>query len=208
MDENRKSLGIIFTGPITVNGTMIDIHDNQNVYITQPSHADDTQGNAQSVPQKDPSKRGRPKHTGTKINKSFIYDAGDETNNRLQYLYQGLMALGWIKFDTDLRSFLSLFSGKETTCRVVWTGETNTLAELFKELVTRKQLVQLPKGESLWVMVNARFWEKEGNKEFGNERLRGTRAPIDTMDEIETLVKVMNPAIPIAQLKKMIQSQR
>jgi len=74
--------------------------------------------------------------------------------------------------------------------------------------VTRKHLVQLPKGESLWVMVNARFWEKEGNKEFGNERLRGTRAPIDTMDEIETLVKVMNPAIPIAQLKKIIQSQR
>lgn len=208
MDNNHeKQFGITFTGPITVNGPMIDIHDNQNVYITPPSPSGDTQDLDQDAPKKSESKRGRPKHSGKKIAQSFLYEAGSETNTRLQYLYNGLKALGWIKPDTDLRTFLGLFSGKETKSRVVWTGETNTLAELFRELVIRKQLVQLPKGESLWVMVNARFWNKEGNLEFGNERLCDTRTPIEMKDKIALLVNIMNPDYPVEEVKKALQSQ-
>lgn len=153
-------------------------------------------------------KGGRPKRTGKAINKSFIYDVGDETNVRLQFLYNGLIALQWIKADTQLKSFLSLFSGNETTSRVVWTGEINALSELFRELVMRKRIVQLPQSESLWVMVNARFWDKEGNHEFGNKRLGSARASLENKDSIELLVSAMNPQVPIEELRKASQSRK
>lgn len=152
-------------------------------------------------------KGGRPKRTSKSLMKSFVYDAGSETNTRLQYLYNGLMALGWIRDDTELRNFLSVFSGKETTCRIVWMAGVSTLAELFRELVNRKGYVKLPQGESLWVMVNARFWEKEGNREFGNDRLCDTRPPRDTKDTMDVLVHIMDPDYPVEKVKKMMLSQ-
>ena len=154
-------------------------------------------------------KAGRPKGSGAdkKTSKAFAYNAGEETNVRLQLLYQGLLSLKWIREDTDMRSFLNMFSGGETTCRVIWTGDINALAELFKELVTRKQLVQLPKGISLWVTVNARFWNKEGNKEFGNDKLRATRKPVENIDPIATLVSLMDPNTPIEGLKRTLRNR-
>ncbi len=156
------------------------------------------------------SKAGRPRKAGKKIMKSFIYQAWteEETNMRLQSLFFGLLQLKWIAEDTKQKSFLSIFSGEETTCRVVWTGEINTLAELFKELVSRKQYVKLPEGESIWVMVNARFWDKEGNHEFGNDRLRSTSTPTGSKETIDLLVKIMNPDLPLESLREMMQSQR
>lgn len=153
------------------------------------------------------NKGGRPSKSGQNIDKAFSYDAGTETNIRLQYLYNGLKALKWIKEDTILKDFLSVFNGRETSVRVVWTGDINTLAELFRELVTRKAIVTLPQGESVWVMVNARFRNKEADVEFGNRKLGSTRPPTDTKDAIALLVKVMNPKIPIEDIKKMMQSR-
>jgi hypothetical protein len=153
---------------------------------------------------------GRPKKAGKKNLKSFIYQAytDEETNMRLRGLYLGLLQLKWIADDTKQKTFLSIFSGDETTCRVVWTGEVNTLAELFRELVSRKQYVKLPEGESIWVMVNARFWEKEGNREFGNDRLRSTSTPTGSKETIDWLVKLMNPDMPLETLKEMMHTQR
>lgn len=156
------------------------------------------------------SKAGRPRKAGKKIMKSFIYRAWteEETNMRLQSLYFALLQLKWIAEDTKQKSFLSIFSGEETTCRVVWTGEINTLAEMFKELVSRKQYVKLPEGESIWVMVNARFWDKEGNREFGNDRLRSTSTPTGSKETIDLLMKIMNPDLPLESLREMMQGQR
>lgn len=152
-------------------------------------------------------KGGRPKRTGKTIKKSFIYNVGTDSNIRLQCFYKGLIALGWIRNDTDQRNFLSLFSGKETACRVVWTGDINALVALFKELVTNKGYIKLPDKETVWVMVNARFWDHEGNKEFGNERLGSTHPPIEMKDSIDLLVKIMTPDFPIDKARKMMQSQ-
>ena len=159
---------------------------------------------------KESSKRGRPKKAGKKILKSFIYQANDdeETNLRLQSLYHGLLQLQWIAADTKQKNFMSIFSGEDTTCRVTWIGDINTLAELFKELVTRKGYVRLPEGESIWVMVNARFWEKEGNQEFGNDRLRSTSTPTGSKETIDWLVKLMDPDMPLESLKEAMQTQR
>ena len=159
---------------------------------------------------KESSKRGRPKKAGKKILKSFIYRAFDDedTNLRLQSLYHGLLQLQWIAADTKQKSFMSIFSGEDTTCRVTWTGDINTLAELFKELVTRKGYVKLPEGESVWVMVNARCWEKEGNQEFGNDRLRSTSTPTSSKETIDWLVKLMDPDLPLESLREAMQTQR
>jgi len=159
---------------------------------------------------KNGGKRGRPKKAGKSIQKSFIYRAYDdeETNLRLQSLYHGLLQLQWIAADTKQKNFMSIFSGEDTTCRVTWTGDINTLAELFKELVTRKGFVKLPEGESIWVMVNARFWEKEGNQEFGNDRLRSTSTPTASKETIGWLVKLMDPDMPLESLREAMQTQR
>lgn len=159
---------------------------------------------------KSSSKRGRPRKTGKAIQKSFVYRAltDADTNQRLQFLYNGLKQLQWIAANTLQKNFLKIFSGEDTSCRVVWTGDINTLAELFRELVQRKKYVRLPEGESIWVMVNARFWEKEGNKEFGNERLAATRSPLENKNNIDLLVRFMNPRLVVDDvIRQMNQSQ-
>lgn len=165
-------------------------------------------GKAEDKSEAAKNKGGRPKRAGKPINKAFVYDAGNETNIRLQLFFNGLKALRWIREDTDMRSLHSIFSGGETTTRIVWTGDINALAFLFKELVNVKKLVQLPEGESIWVMVNARFWEGEGNREFGNERLGSTRTPIEQKDNINLLIDIMTPSIPIEEIKERMQSQQ
>ena len=158
---------------------------------------------------KDASKRGRPRKTGRAVKKSFVYRAltDEDTNQRLQFFYKGLKQLQWIAADTQQKNFLKIFSGEDTSSRVVWTGDINTLAELFRELVQRKKYVQLPEGESIWVMVNARFWEKEGNHEFGNERLAATRAPLNK-ENIDLLVRFMNPQLVVDDvIRQMNQRQ-
>lgn len=181
----------------------------QTVVQAQPSPAGSTE-QTETEEVKPKSNAGRPKKAGKKILKSFIYHAHteEETNLRLQSFYYGLMQLKWIADDTKQKNFLSIFSGEDTTCRVTWTGSVNTLAELFRELVSRKQFVKLPVGESIWVMVNARFWEKEGNREFGNDRLRSTSVPTGNKDAIDLMVKVLNPDLPLESLREMMQGQR
>lgn len=189
---------------INVHGNYIDIHDNNevNVNIDRATVCVDKGATLHSS-----CNAGRPKRAGKPINKAFSYDAGDETNVRLQLFYNGLLALEWIRADTDLRDFLSLFSGEETTRRIVWTGDINSLTQLFKELVTRKHFVKLPEGETIWLMVNARFWEGEGNREFGNERLGSTHPPIDIKDDLDLLVDILNPNTSLKAIRERLQNQ-
>ena len=156
------------------------------------------------------TKRGRPKRSSETIVKTFIYKANNqkETNQRLQMLYGALVQIGWISQDTEQRDFIDIFSGKETSVRVKWMDDVNSLSELFRQLVVRKKYVHLPTGVSIWVMVNAHFWDNQGNKEFGNERLRMTHTPKDKMDYIEWLVRVMDPYQDLDELRAEMMGQR
>lgn len=205
-EDEKKTIEQLFEAMERSGGRFVvgQVVGSQTIHInTGEEKKEDEVPNPPSCVQKD--KGGRPKRAGQSINKAFIYDAGSQTNVRLQLFHKGLVAMGWIDAATDFRDFWSLFAAKETNCRVMWKGGVSTLAELFRELVTRKKLVQLPKGETLWVMVNARFWDNKGNVEFGNNRLRGTRAPIEAKDTIDMLIRVMNPEVPIELLKKTAQ---
>ncbi len=216
-EETQKMLETISKSGINVKGDLVlEKHVEHEVNNVEPggigiqiNNGEVRDGNAPKNKDDDSKKGtgGRPKRIGKKIYKSFIYKVGDKTNERLQLFFHGLKALGWIKAETDMKIFLSLFSGEETNNRVVWTGDINVLTELFKELITRKQYVKLPEGESIWVMVNARFWDNKGNNEFGNERLGSTRQPIKSMDNINTLVEILDPKSDIDELREKMQGQ-
>lgn len=184
----------------------IDIHDNEvvNLSVDKGTVSVDKGEMAEG---KSKNKGGRPKRAGKTINKAFLYEGGEETQARLQLFCNQLKKLNWIRKDTDLRDFLRIFFGVETTCKIVWTGDINVLSELFKELVTNKGFVKLPEKESIWVMVNARFWDHEGNKEFGNERLGSTRTPKEAKDDIDLLVEILNLDNPIWEVRERLQSQ-
>lgn len=191
---------------------IVNVFGNINVDRSQENTVVDVEAEEAEIVEevKVSGKRGRPKKTGKLVQKSFIYRAltDEDTNQRLQFLYNGLKQLQWIAANTQQKNFLKIFSGEDTSCRVVWAGDINTLAELFRELVQRKKYVQLPSGESIWVMVNARFWEKEGNHEFGNERLAATRPPLDNKENIDLLVRFMNPHLVVDDvIRQMNQSQ-
>lgn len=149
---------------------------------------------------------GRPKRAGTPISKAFRYD-GEAV--RLSLLCQALKALGWIAQETDTQLFVDLFSGGEAVRqRVIWTGGVNTLAELFRRLVNERRLVTLPTGLSLWVMVNARFWEKERRQEFGTDRLRNTHAPKGGEMTIAYLVNILDVQFTMDEVRQMLENQR
>ena len=123
-------------------------------------------------------------------------------------LCKALKALGWIDRETDCQAFIDLFSGGEFRRHIVWTGQANVLAELFRRLVKERSLVALPEKHSLWVTVNGHFWDKQNNQEFGTERLRNTHIPYNQGQTIAYLVDMLDQKYTLDDLRMMIESQR
>ena len=151
---------------------------------------------------------GRPKKSGTRISKAFIYNNKADGSVRLRMLCQGLLALGWLAAETDVQVFVDLFSGGETRQRLIWKGDANTLAELFKRLVNERGLVTLPDKHSLWVMVSGHFWDKKRGLEFESDKLRNTHAPKENDQTIAYLVSILDPEVSMDEVREMIQNQR
>lgn len=151
---------------------------------------------------------GRPKKSGTKISKAFIYNNNVDGSVRLRMFCLGLMALGWLAAETDVQVFVDLFSGGETRQRLIWTGDANTLAALFKRLVNERGLVTLPDKHSLWVMVSGHFWDKKRGQEFESDRLRNTHAPKENDQTIAYLISILDPEVSMDEVREMIQNQR
>ena len=120
-------------------------------------------------------RRGRPKKSGQPVVRAFIY-GGMEASVRLMMLCKGLMALGWIDQDTNVQTFIDLFSGGEVRQSIIWKGDVNTLAELFRRLVNERHIVTLPEKHSLWVMVNGHFWSGERGNVFAHQPVNRRRS--------------------------------
>lgn len=148
---------------------------------------------------------GRPKKAGTKIRAAFGYE-GELV--RLGMLYQGLCALGWIDGQTDKQLFIELFSGGEVSQRIIWKGDANTLAELFRRLVKERQLVTLPEKHTLWVMVSGHFWNQKRGEEFEPDKLRMTHAPKENDKTLAYLVNILDTELTLDEVREMMQSQR
>ena len=164
------------------------------------------QGSPESSPN---AKRGRKSHAGEKVTKAFKYNVRDTRvrNQRLTMLYNALLAFGWIREDTEQQTFVDLFSGGDCTHRIVWMDDVNTLADLFRRLVSVEKLVALQSPYGLWQMVDGHFWEKEGNRPFGNERLRKTHTPQEKSRHIGYLVNILNPRVSEQQLMDMLKGE-
>lgn len=154
--------------------------------------------------------RGRKSHAGEKVTKAFRYNVRDArvANQRLAMLYKALLAFGWIREDTQLQTFVDLFGGGDCTHRIVWMDDVNTLADLFRRLVSVERLVAVQSPYGLWQMVDGHFWEKEGNKPFGNERLRKTHTPQEKSRHINYLVNILNPKYSEQQLMEMLMGEK
>ena len=150
---------------------------------------------------------GRPRRTGKPVVKAFSYHAKNMAA-RLMMLCKALKALGWIDGETDCQAFIDLFSGGEFRRHIVWTGQANVLAELFRRLVKERCLVALPEKHSLWVTVNGHFWDKLKNQEFGTERLRNTHIPYNQGQTIAYLVDLLDQKYTLDDIRMMIESQR
>ena len=165
------------------------------------------QGSPESKPK---AARGRKSHAGEKVTKAFRYNVRDAhvANRRLTMLYNALLAFAWIREDTQLQTFIDLFSGGDCTHRIVWMDDVNTLADLFRRLVSVERLVAVQSPYGLWQMVDGHFWEKEGNKPFGNERLRKTHTPQEKSRHINYLVNILNPRVSEQQLMEMLMGEK
>ena len=164
------------------------------------------QGSPESKPKATP---GRKSHAGEKVTKAFKYNVRDVrvANKRLTMLYNALLAFGWIREDTQQQTFIDLFSGGDCTHRIVWMDDVNTLADLFRRLVSVEKLVAVQSPYGLWQMVDGHFWEKEGNKAFSNERLRKTHTPQEKSRHINYLVNILNPRYTEQQLMEMLMGE-
>ena len=153
--------------------------------------------------------RGRKSHAGEKVTKAFKYNVRDVrvANKRLTMLYNALLAFGWIREDTPQQTFIDLFSGGDCTHRIVWMDDVNTLADLFRRLVSVEKLVAVQSPYGLWQMVDGHFWEKEGNKPFSNERLRKTHTPQGKSRHIDYLVNILNPRVSEQQLMEKLMDE-
>ena len=154
-------------------------------------------------------KRGRKSHAGEKVTKAFKYNVRDTrvANKRLMMLYNALLAFQWIREDTPQQTFIDLFGGGDCVHRIVWMDDVNTLADLFRRLVSVEKLVAVQSPYGLWQMVDGHFWEKEGNKAFGNERLRKTHTPQEKSHHIDYLVNILNPKVSEQQLMEMLMEE-
>jgi hypothetical protein len=85
--------------------------------------------------------------------------------------------------------------------------DVNTLADLFRRLVSVERLVAVQSPYGLWQMVDGHFWEKEGNRPFGNERLRKTHTPQEKSRHINYLVSILNPRYSEQQLMQMLTDE-
>lgn len=156
-----------------------------------------------------PKRGGRPSRAGEKVTKAFVYNVRDKelANQRLMMLYKALLALQWIRNDTEQQTFIDLFGGGECSHRIVWMDDVNTLAELFRRLVSVEKFVSVQSPYGLWQMVDGHFWEKNGNSPFGNERLRKTHTPQEKSRHIDYLVSILNPRISTIQLMAMLRGE-
>ena len=211
MDEDRYKGGVVnhfekdsncqvFNGP--VSGCVFAM---PGATVTQQAGQPMTHDADPVKPSPKATGGGRPKKAGTHITQSFIYEG--ETV-RLGMLFQGLCALGWIDAKTDMQQFIELFSGGEVRQRVIWKGEANTLAELFRRLVNERGIVKLPEKLTLWVMVSGHFWNQKRGEEFETDMLRKAHAPKENDQTLTYLVNILDPDVPLNEVRRMMQERR
>ena len=138
-----------------------------------------------------PALRIRRKPAGLRLTSAtFSYRWFESEQRRIIQLYQCLLRAGWMAQNTNPDDFLSLFSGRDSNCKIHWTGKKTYLVYLFK-LLTDRQYISTPKGVGRWMIVSSHFIDAH-RRIFTH--LNSQRTPLKAQHAIAQLAELLNAA--------------
>ena len=121
---------------------------------------------------------------------SFIYTKLQTDSQNINALFSELKQHNAIPKEELITEFKHLFSGVKVEKPITWIGNKSDLSYLFKQLVNKHNVLEIPKGKTIWDVVDACFVDKNG-KPFGINVLRKQKNPIKTLSDIEYFVYLM-----------------
>ncbi len=193
----KKRLEILETKAtryMTVNGDYVEDKHVENEVDHVEAHGIGIMTKpAAPVPKKDGRKR--PTKTGKIVPDVYTYKYlnDKEGKRRITALYQGLLHLSWINGETNLGTFMQLFSGIPMDFYIKWTGAKADLYALIKNLCDKK-LISCPAGSTRWVIARSHFVDGQ-NIAFSN--LNKLKENKKTKATIDILLDLLNPSIPL-----------
>lgn len=103
-------------------------------------------------------------------------------------LYQELLKVKWIE-DGNPDDFAALFEGKNTECRITWSGKVgkDNLYALFKMMVDN-HFIRLPEGHSLQRIVESHFVDAEGNYITGIDSGKPSKSALSTIEQMRKIL--------------------
>lgn len=120
---------------------------------------------------------------------SFYYKKFDSKNDNLNDLHDNLKLNKFIHHETKLVHFKKIFSGKEITNQIIWTGNQSELAYFVKLIHNDKKLVEDLKQRQWEITLNC-FVQKE-EIQFDRNKLRTAQKPKSTALLIEKAVRLL-----------------
>lgn len=117
---------------------------------------------------------------------SFTYKQYDTNPSKITDLWDSLKLNKFIKSDTPLQTFRKIFSGKEITNPVKWTGNPSELYYFIKLIHNDLKLVENLKQKH-WQVTCECFVDEKGLK-FDRSKLRTLKKPELTGNKIEKAV--------------------
>ena len=122
---------------------------------------------------------------------TFTYRWFESEQRRIIQLYQCLLRAGWIAPNTNHEDFISIFSGRDSNCKIHWTGKKTYLVYLFK-LLTDRRYISTPKGIGRWMIVSSHFVDVHARL---FTYLNSQRTPLKVQQAIDQLAELLNAAI-------------
>lgn len=122
---------------------------------------------------------------------SFIYTKLQTDSQNINALFYELKQHNAIPKEEPITEFKHLFSGVKVEKPITWIGNKSDLSYLFKQLVNEHKVLDIPKGKTIWDVVDACFVDKNG-KPFGINVLRKQKDPIKTLSDIKHFAYLMS----------------
>lgn len=122
---------------------------------------------------------------------SFIYTKLQTDSQNINTLFSELKQHNAIPKEEQITEFKHLFSGVKVEKPITWIGKKSDLSYLFKQLVNEYKVLEIPKGKTIWDVVDACFVDKNGEP-FGVNVLRKQKNPIKTLLDIKHFAYLMS----------------
>lgn len=122
---------------------------------------------------------------------SFVYTKLQTDSQNINILFSELKQHNAIPKEEPITEFKHLFSGVKVEKPITWIGNKSDLSYLFKQLVNEHKVLEIPKGKTIWDVVDACFVDKN-DKPFGIDVLRKQKNPKKTLSDIKHFAYLMS----------------